>query len=132
MPHIPDRRVGGALTRGQYSTRGVKPDDVKPDWMDKMVKRLFSELQKQLARIEATKPDDNDTKCASVRATNVRTLSSIEQTLERLARLEQQRIAKRQTRTVARNDELRASIQHKIDILLRHQEADRSAEETKQ
>jgi hypothetical protein len=130
MPATPDRKVSGALTRDQFSTRGVKPDDVKPDWMDKMVKRLFSELQKQLARIEATKPDDNDTKCASVRAANVRTLSSIEQTLERLARLEQQRVAKRQTKMVVRKDELRASIQHKIDILLKHQEADRTAEET--
>ena len=132
MSKTPDREVAGALTRADIEAAGVKPDDIDPEWIDKMVKRLFRELQKQLARVEATKPDDNDTKCASVRSANVRTLSSIEQTLERLARMEQERIAKRQTKRVVRNDELRASIQHKIDILLKHQESDRSAEEIEQ
>jgi hypothetical protein len=128
MPLTPDRKVGGAPTRANFKTTGVKPDDIDPDWLDEMVKRLFRELNRQLACIENTKADDADTRKATMRATHVRALGAIERTLERLARMEQERIAKRQTKTVARNDELRASIQRKIDILLKYEESGAPAE----
>jgi hypothetical protein len=109
--------------------KDVRPEDIDSEWLDKMVKRLFRELNKQLARVEATRPEDNDTKKAAVRATNVRTLSTIERTLERLARMEQERIAHRQTKTVVRNDELRAQLQHKIDLLLTYRGTDEISQE---
>jgi hypothetical protein len=100
--------------------KDVRPGDVDSEWMDEMVKRLFTELQRQLACVEATRPEDNDVKKAQTRAANLRTLSTIERTLERLARLEQQRIARRQTKAVASNDDMRARLQHRINLLLEH------------
>jgi phage terminase small subunit len=132
MALTPDRKVAGALTCADIEKAGVKPNDIDPEWLDQMVKRLFKELNRQLACIEATKPEDSDTKKATVRAAHVRTLGAIERTLERLARMEQGRVAKRQTRTVGNNDELRASIQHKIDMLLTVQGAGSAPAETEQ
>ncbi|HVU22365.1 MAG TPA: hypothetical protein VHE09_16665 [Rhizomicrobium sp.] len=96
----------------------MKPDDIDSEWLDDMVKRLFKELQKQLARVEATKPDDNDTKCAAVRTANVRTLDAIERTLERLVRMESERIASRQTKTAGKNEHLRVQLEYRINTLL--------------
>ena len=110
----------GEVSCAEIRKQGVTPKDINPEWMDKMVKRLFMELQKQLARVEATKPDDNDTKCASVRAANVRTLETIERTLERLARMEQERVAKRHVRATASKEEMRARLQHRINLLLEY------------
>lgn len=107
MPTTPDRKVTGALTRADIEAAGVKPDDIEPEWIDQMVKRLFRELNRQLACIESTKPDDGDAKKASVRASNIRSLGAIERTLERLAKMEQERIAKRQTKTAGKNEHLR-------------------------
>jgi len=118
MPITPDRKVGGALTRADIKKAGVKPDDIDPEWLDQMVKRLFRELNRQLACIEATKPEDIDTKKASVRAANVRALGAIERTLERLAQMEQERIARRQTKTAGRNEELRVQLEYRINSLL--------------
>jgi len=130
MPVTPKR---SADERDSFDeTRKVCPGDIDSEWMDQMVNRLFKELQKQLARVEATKPEDNDTKTAAVRTANVRTLSAIERTLERLARMEQQRVASRKVRTTARNDELRAQLQHKIDLLLTYSGAPNAAEEAEQ
>lgn len=121
MPHAPDRAVGRALTHADIREMGVMPDDIDSDWMDDMVKRLFKELRRQLAQVESTKPHDDDTKAATVRATNVRALSAIERTLERLARMEQQRVVSRKVSTVARNDEIRAELERRLDKLLTYQ-----------
>ncbi len=130
MPAIPDcPPAAGALARARIGGETITPKDVKPSWLDNMVKRLFKELNKQLARIEATKPDDNDPKTASVRVHNIRALSSIEQTLERLARLEQQRVASRKVRSLARNEELRIKIEHRIDRIIAARRAQNPAEE---
>jgi hypothetical protein len=118
MPLTSDRKVAGALTRADIEKAGVKPDDIDPDWLDEMVKRLFRELNRQLACIESTKPEDIDTKKASVRAANVRALSAIERTLERLAQMEQERIARRQPKAAGRNEELRAQLECRINSLL--------------
>src|SRR5262249_32612002 len=113
-----DRKVGGALTRAEIEAAGVKPDDIKPDWIDEMVKRLFKELNRQLACIESTKPEDADTQKASVRAANIRSLGAIELTLERLARMEQERIAKRQTKMAGKDETLRIQLEYRINNLL--------------
>jgi len=110
-----DGRPGVEMALVKIRAQSVKPKDIDSDWLDRMVKRLFKALEVQLARIEATKPEDNDPKQAQVRAANVRTLSAIERTLERLARLEQQRAASRKVRTSARYDEIRAEIERRID-----------------
>jgi hypothetical protein len=118
MPRTPDRKVAGALTRTDFERAGVKPDDIDSEWMDQMVKRLFMELQKQLARIEATKPDEADTKKASVRAANIRALGAIEVTLERLSRMEQERIARRQTKTARNDEQLHVQLEYRINSVL--------------
>lgn len=118
MPVVPTRRTGSALTRAQIEAKGVKPDDIDPGWMDEMVKRLFKQLQTQLARIEATKPEDGDTRKASVRAANIRALGQLERTLERLARMEQERTARRTARASESSEDVRARLQHRINLVL--------------
>ena len=130
MPKVPARLpADGVLAHARIGGETITPKDVKPTWLDNMVKRLFKELNKQLARIEATKPDDNDPKKASVRVHNIRALSSIEQTLERLARLEQQRVASRKVRSLARDEDLRTKIEHRIARIVAARRAEDPAEE---
>jgi hypothetical protein len=118
MSLTPDRKVGGALTRADIVAAGVKPDDIEPEWIDQMVKRLFRELNRQLACIESTKPEDGDTRKASVRAANIRSLGAIERTLERLNSMEQERVARRQTKMAGRNEHLRIELECRINSLL--------------
>jgi hypothetical protein len=118
MTLTPDRKVAGALTRADIEAAGVKPNDIDSDWIDNMVKRLFRELNRQLACIESTKPEDGDTKKASVRAAHVRSLGAIERTLERLAQMEQERTARRQTKTAGKNEHLRVQLEYRINTLL--------------
>ncbi|HWA03879.1 MAG TPA: hypothetical protein VG819_10155 [Rhizomicrobium sp.] len=118
MPALPKRRTVGALTRAEIEAKGVKPDDIDSRWMDDMVKRLFKQLHTQLARIEATKPEDGDTRKASVRAANIRALDTLERTLERLARMERERTAGRTARETESREQIRARIQHRINLVL--------------
>ena len=118
MSATPARKGDGALTRADIEAAGVKPDDIDPEWLDQMVKRLFKELQRQLACIESTKPDDGDTKKASVRAANIRSLGALERTLERLNSMQQQRIVKQQTNTAGRNEQLRIELECRINRIL--------------
>ena len=111
---------GGALTFAQIRKHGVEPDDIDEDWMDDMVKRLFTELRRQLSMIESTKPSNDETKVASVRAANVRALDSLERTLERLARLEQQRVASHKVRTATQDEEIRITLERRINRFIAH------------
>ncbi|HEX4294518.1 MAG TPA: hypothetical protein VHZ29_10310 [Rhizomicrobium sp.] len=113
----PDELPGGELTFAQIEALGVTPDDIDSKWMDDMVKRLFKELKRQLSQIESVKPDNDEVKHAAVRAANVRALGAIERTLERLARMEQQRVASRKVRTAVRNEEIRITLERRIDSL---------------
>jgi putative protein kinase ArgK-like GTPase of G3E family len=116
----PDSLSGGALTFAQIRAQGVTPDDIDADWMDDMVKRLFTELRRQLSMIESTKPNNEETKVAGVRAANVRALDSLERTLERLARLEQQRVASRKVRTAVRDEEIHITLERRINRFIAH------------
>jgi erythromycin esterase-like protein len=109
---------GGELTFAQIEALGVTPDDIDSNWMDDMVKRLFKELKRQLSQIESIKPENDEVKRAAVRVANVRALSALERTLERLARMEQQRVASRKVRTAARNEEIRITLERRIDRLV--------------
>lgn len=128
MPMTPDCPPGGAPTHARIRGETITPDDIDQDWMDDMVKRLFKELKKQLARIEATKPEDSDSKRATVRVQSVRALSAIEQTLERLARLEQQRVASHKVRSLAKDEELRVKIECRIDRIIATRRAEEAPE----
>lgn len=94
---------------------GVKPEEIDSQWMDHMVNRLFKELNRQMCQLEnlkeglSTGPD---------RAANARTLSSLERTLERLARLEREREALREKKVAKKHDEVRDALVRRLDQLL--------------
>ena len=108
----------GALTLAELLALGICPEDVDEQWMDEMVKRLFHELRKQMSQLETAMKKDDSPEQAGRRATNARTLDSLERTLERLARLEQQRVLSRETKVAAKNDGARAALERKLDQLL--------------
>lgn len=110
-----DGQPGVPMSLDQIRAHGVTPEDIDPEWIDALVRRIFRALEVQLARIESTTPHDNDLKKAQVRAANMRTLSAIERTLERLSRLEQQRAASRKVRASEGYEEIRAEIERRID-----------------
>jgi multidrug resistance efflux pump len=118
MPRTPNPTFGADLTLDDIRARGIEPKDIDSEWMDEMVKRLFHELKRQLSQIEAAKPDSDQTVDAQRRATNVRALSGLERTLERLARLEQQRVVARETKVAARNEQARARLIRRINEML--------------
>jgi hypothetical protein len=88
------------------------PGDIDEEWLDQMVKKLFRELEKQLAAVARSKPAD-----ASTRAADARTLNSLERTLERLARLERERAAVRERKVVRHDDDARAALERRLDKL---------------
>jgi hypothetical protein len=116
MPKTPSRHPGD-LTFAEIRTRGVYAGDIDEDWMDDMVKRMFIELKRQLSQVEDAEPA-NKTDQANLRAANARTLAALERTLERLAKLEQQRALLRETKVAAQNDGARAELERKIDCLV--------------
>lgn len=83
-------------------------DDIKSDWMDLMVKRLFRELNRQLLQVENEKPTDN-----TKRLENARTLASLQQTLEKLARLERERELVREKKVKKSN--ARKTLESRLD-----------------
>lgn len=90
---------------------GAAADD--EEWLDEMVKKLFRELEKQLARVSKAGAGEN----AAGRAADARTLSSLERTLERLARLERERAAVRERKVVRHDDDARAALERRLDKL---------------
>ncbi len=105
----------GALTLADLWALGIRPEDVDEGWMDEMVKRLFHELRKQISQLETAMKKDDSPEQAGRRATNARTLNSLERTLERLARLEQQRVLSRETKVAAKDDDTYAELERRLD-----------------
>jgi hypothetical protein len=118
MTRTPPLRADGALTFDDLRALGIRPEDVDEQWMDEMVKRLFHELRRQLSQLETAKAAEDTAEQAGRRATNVRTLVSLERTLERLARLEQQRALSRETKVAAQDDDAVAALERRLDKLL--------------
>jgi hypothetical protein len=116
MPKIPTQ-TAGALTLADIRARGVSPRDINELWLDRMVKRLFLELQRQLSQVETAKPAP-EIEQAGLRAANARTLASLERTLERLTKMEQQRALMRETKVAAAHDGARARLERRLDQLL--------------
>ncbi|HEY5347488.1 MAG TPA: hypothetical protein VIJ72_04795 [Rhizomicrobium sp.] len=106
MPPKPCR-VGPRRTQ----SRAAANDE---EWLDEMVKKLFRELEKQLARVGKAGAREN----ASGRAADARTLSSLERTLERLARLERERAAVRERKVVRHDEDTRTALERRMDKLL--------------
>jgi hypothetical protein len=92
----------------------VTPEDLKSDWMDLMVKRLFAELNRQLCQVESKK--DGELKPGE-RMENARVLASLQQTLEKLARMETQRDLVRKGKNVAKDADARKALERKLDQL---------------
>jgi hypothetical protein len=92
----------------------VTIDDINSEWMDVMVKRLFRELNRQLVQVESLKPEQA---CAADRVQNARVLASLERTLERLARLEKDREARREKKGL-KHDDTRKALERKLDKLV--------------
>jgi hypothetical protein len=76
------------LVRALDSLWEIKIEEIATNWIGAMAKRLLKELNRQLSAAEATKLADlvpaDRAKCAQ-------TLSSLQNTLERLVRIEKQR-----------------------------------------
>jgi len=102
--------------------KNISAEDIPTGWMDDMVKRMFDELNRQLIRIENTSTQESDKKDANgliddepdKREKNARVLARIQTTLERLTRMESERIANRATKTIRKPEEARAEIERKV------------------
>jgi len=101
------------------------PGEIDSAWLDEMVKKLFETLESQLQQVAKAKPGAKD---AAARAANARTLSSLERTLERLAKMERARLALREKKA-ARHDggDARAALERRLDKRLAALEAQGAA-----
>lgn len=117
MPRTAKKHLCGEPTLAALKAQGIVPDDIDETWLNEMVKRLFSELNRQLSHIERN-PPNAETVGANERAANARTLASLERTLERLAKLEQQRCDKREKKVASKNGDARRELERKIDRLV--------------
>jgi hypothetical protein len=88
-------------------------DDIEAEWMDLMVKRLFSELNRQLLRIENQKLEQ--TFDGATRLQNARTLASLQHTLKELSHLEREREARRESKVKKTN--ARKTLESRLDQL---------------
>jgi hypothetical protein len=84
------------------------------DWLDQMVKKLQAELESQLNRVRDAKPEKDS---AKARAEDARTLSALERTLERLAKLERERAMVRETKIQKHDEGARAALERRLDEL---------------
>ncbi|GEM_PF-2262837 len=90
--------------------------DIKSGWMDVMVKRLFKELSRQLAAVESVKYDRNTNQPPPPeREKNARVLAILEHTLERLARMEKQRLEMHEKKKARTYDNIRAEIERRLN-----------------
>ena len=82
-----------------------------PEWLDSMVKRLITELEKQLAAVaDASKEGSTPV----TRAADARTLAALERTLERLSRLERERAVVKEKK-IAHDGQGRAALERRLD-----------------
>lgn len=81
------------------------------DWLDTMVNKLIEELQRQLETVSKADPKDSTPRS---RAADARTLAALEQTLERLSRLERERAAVR-AKKLTHEPNARAALERRLD-----------------
>jgi hypothetical protein len=118
MPATP----GNAAAFARYCADVARPID--ETWRDDVVNRLLLELKRQLIQLENAQPTPGADE-AETRAVNVRTLTNIERTLERLLRLEEQNTRKRETRVAKNDDDALEELERRIDQLAAAAEAEK-------
>jgi phosphoglycerate-specific signal transduction histidine kinase len=89
-------------------------EDIKSNWIDLMVKRLFSELNRQMCQAEAQKADGM---MPGDRTENARVLASLQNTMEKLVRMEAQRDARRKGKNVTKDADARKTLERKLNKL---------------
>jgi hypothetical protein len=129
MAQVPAVEGRDALRDGPFYADGEKIDSA---WLGSMAHRLLLELRRQLSQIENVKPEDDNVKAASVRATNLRALGSIEQSFTRLVRSERQRMLTNATRASGNKEDVRAELERRLDKLIAFNAAKEVPEQSKQ
>ena len=114
MPSTPNLPVGVERTLDQI--RVGAPEVIDEAWKDDIVQRLLRELKRQLCQLENTKPTPEIDQ-ANIRIVNVRAITAMERTLDRLLRMDEQRELKRETKVAAKNDNALAALERRIDQL---------------
>jgi hypothetical protein len=97
MPAIPATLRTGEPRLAKRRAPAVHPEAIDDPWKDEVVHRLFRALECQLSKLEKPERNPKGNRANSC-ATNVRALAAIERTLERLLRVEEQRVLLRETR----------------------------------
>lgn len=114
MPLTPNLSVGVEPTLDEM--RAGEPEVIDEAWKDDIVNRLLLQLKRQLCQLENTKPT-TEIDQANIRIVNVRAIASMERTLDRLIRQDEQRALKRETKVAAKNDNALAELERRIDQL---------------
>ena len=114
MPSTPNLPVGVERTLDQI--RVGAPEVIDEAWKDDIVKRLLLQLKRQLCQLESTKPTPEIDQ-ANIRIVNVRAITALERTVDRLFRMDEQRELKRETKVAAKNDNALAELERRIDQL---------------
>ncbi|HEY4123221.1 MAG TPA: hypothetical protein VGM36_01325 [Rhizomicrobium sp.] len=111
----PGFRSDAAIMNGLIKLWDVTLEDLNSEGIDLMVKRLFAELNRQMCQVESKKDKDQTT--PGNRLENARVLASLQQTLEKLARLEGGRELYRKGKNVAKDADARKALERKLDQL---------------
>jgi len=98
-------------------------------WKEDMVNRLLLQLKRQLCQLENTKPTPEIDQ-ANIRIVNVRAIASMERTLNRLIKQQEQQALERETKVAAKNDNALAELERRIDQLAAAASAPRNPEES--
>jgi len=107
MPMAPDRAPEQSRVRAPIDTK----------WKEEFVESLLRELRRQLQQLQNAAPTAEPDQ-AGIRAQNVATLARIERSLERLTKMQEAQILKRDISTAAQNDDARAALERRLDELL--------------
>jgi hypothetical protein len=81
------------------------------EWLDDMVSKLIAELEKQLEAVSNAEGESSP----QTRAADARTLAALENTLERLSRLERERAAVRGKKVAKHDGDARAALERRLD-----------------
>jgi hypothetical protein len=108
----PGHRSNAVIVAALEKLWTITLEDIEAEWMDLMVKRLFSELNRQLLQIENQKPEHVQ---PGERLQNARTLASLQHTLKELARLERERETVRESKVKKPN--ARKTLESRLDQL---------------
>ena len=114
MPLTPNLAVGVELSLD--GMRAGEPEVIDEAWKDDIVQRLLRELKRQLCQLENTKPTPEIDQ-ANIRIVNVRSIASMQRTLDRLLRQEEQLASERETKGAAKDDNALAELERRIDQL---------------